>query len=141
MVLSNSQHSPPVAESRFSPPNRKIKYKSYAHAVTAASRVSLMHDHIIPPHSDDSSTLSTLQTRIFRASRTKGAYLLDISACKGKYTDQQSMILLKEQHPNVYACVPLSDGPRRYLEVYIEKENDNNDIMNSVKCFKYSKIR
>ncbi|KAG1135539.1 hypothetical protein G6F37_012744 [Rhizopus arrhizus] len=41
------------------------------------------------------------------------------------------MILLKEQHPNVYACVPLSDGPRRYLEVYIEKENDNNDIMNS----------
>ena len=100
-----------------------------------------MHEHIIPPHSDESSTLSTLQTRIFRASRTKGAYLLDISACKGKYTDQQSMILLKEQHPNVYACVPLSDGPRRYLEVYIEKENDNNDIMNSGLIFPEANLK
>ena len=40
------------------------------------------------------------------------------------------MIILKEQHPTIHACVPLNDGPRRYLEVYITPQNDNNDIIN-----------
>jgi hypothetical protein len=40
-------------------------------------------------------------------------------------------MLLKEQHPNIYACVPLNDGPRRYLEVYVSKEHDSNDVVNN----------
>lgn len=128
MVLPNTHTFNPAPGFQFSPPNRKPKHKSYAQAVTAATKVSLMHDHILPPHSDESSRLNTLQTSIFRTSRTKGAFLFDISPCKEKYTDQQSMLLLKEQHPNVHACVPLSDGPRRYLEVYITPQNDSNDI-------------
>ncbi|KAG0929864.1 hypothetical protein G6F30_011855 [Rhizopus arrhizus] len=140
MVLPNSQTFTQVAELQFSPPKHKAKYKSYAQAVTA-TKMSLMHDHILPPHSDDSSTLNTLQTSIFRTSRTKGAYLFDISACKEKYTDQQSMLLLKEQHPNVHACVPLNDGPRRYLEVYITQPNDHNDIVNNGLVFPKVNLR
>ncbi|CAO3680742.1 unnamed protein product [Rhizopus stolonifer] len=129
MVLPNSQTFNPVAVLQFSPPNRKPRHKSYAQAVTAATKASLIHEHIIPPHSDESSRLNTLQTSIFRTSRTKGAFLFDISPCKEKYTDQQSMMLLKEQHPNVHACVPLSDEPRQYLEVYIMPQNDSNNIV------------
>lgn len=39
--------------------------------------------------------------------------------------------MLKEQHPNVPACVPLNDGPRRYLEMYITQQNDHNNIVNN----------
>ncbi|KAG1050145.1 hypothetical protein G6F43_007564 [Rhizopus delemar] len=129
MVLPKSQTFTQVAELQSPPPKHKAKYKPCAQTVTA-TKMSLMHDHILHPHSDDSSTLNTLQISIFRTSRTKGAYLFDISACKEKYTDQQSMLLLKEQHPNVHACVPLNEGPRRYLEVYITQPNDHNDIVN-----------
>ncbi|EIE90399.1 hypothetical protein RO3G_15110 [Rhizopus delemar RA 99-880] len=103
--------------------------------------MSLMHDHILPPHSDNSSTLNALQTSIFRTSRTKGAYLFDISTCKEKHIDQQSMLLLKEQHPNVYACVPLNDGPRRCFEVYITQPNAHNDIMNNGLVFPKVNLR
>jgi hypothetical protein len=123
-----------------SPPNRKPKTKSYAQAA-ATVQVSLMHQQIVEPHHDDDSTLRSLQTRIFRTSRTPGAHLFDISAFKGKYTDQQCMIALKQQHPNVHACVPLSDGPCRYLEVYITKQNDQNDIANTGIVFRDFKLQ
>ncbi|KAG1046895.1 hypothetical protein G6F43_010639 [Rhizopus delemar] len=51
------------------------------------------------------------------------------------------MIILKEQHPSVHACVPLNDGPRRYLEVYIIPQNDNNDILNQGLTFKEANLR
>ncbi|ORE06978.1 hypothetical protein BCV72DRAFT_227457 [Rhizopus microsporus var. microsporus] len=85
---------------------------SYAQAVNAATRVSLMNNHILSSHSDDAPVLSTLQTRIYRAFGTKGAHLFHIFSAKGKYTDHQSMISRKEQYPSVYACVPLTDEPR-----------------------------
>lgn len=137
MVLPNSQTFHPVTGSQFSPPKRKVKYRSYAQA----TKVPLMHQHIVPPHFDDSSKLNILQTSFFRTSRTKGAFLFDISSCKEKYTDQQCMIILKEQHPSVHACVPLNDGPRRYLEVYITPQNDNNDILNQGLIFKEANLR
>jgi hypothetical protein len=37
-----------------------------------------MHDHIKKPHSDDLSQTKTLQTKIFKTSRTKNALLIDI---------------------------------------------------------------
>ncbi|KAG1049309.1 hypothetical protein G6F43_008361 [Rhizopus delemar] len=63
MVLSNSYQSLQVVEPTFSPPNRKARYKSYAQAVTAANRVSLLYNHIEHPHIDDDSTLDTLQAK------------------------------------------------------------------------------
>jgi hypothetical protein len=39
------------------------------------------------------------------------------------------MILLREQHPNVYACVLLNDGPRRYIS---EGEGDNDIAENGL---------
>jgi hypothetical protein len=74
-----------------------------------------MHEHIKKPHSDDLSQTKTLQTKIFKTSRTKNALLIDISACRDKYTDLQSMMLLKNQHPNVHACVPLNDVISKYI--------------------------
>ena len=41
------------------------------------------------------------------------------------------MMLLKEQHSNIYGCVPLSDGPRNYLGVYNSKEHDSKDVVNN----------
>ncbi|KAI8067709.1 uncharacterized protein B0P05DRAFT_203593 [Gilbertella persicaria] len=38
------------------------------------------------------------------------------------------MVELKNQHPNVHACMALSDGATRYLEVYVTRDNDINNI-------------
>lgn len=40
-------------------------------------------------------------------------------------------MLLEEQHPNVYACVPLNDSHHCNLEVYISKEQDSNGVVNN----------
>ena len=57
MVLPNSPIFTQVAKLQSSPPKHKAKYKSYAQALTA-TKMSLMHNHILPPHSDDSSILN-----------------------------------------------------------------------------------
>lgn len=72
MVLPNSPTFIPAMGSQFSPPKLQVNYRSYAQA----SKVSLMHQHFIPPHVDDDSKLNTLQTSIFRTSRTKGTFCL-----------------------------------------------------------------
>lgn len=138
MALPDSQHSPGF---KPLPTNQRKRPKSYAQAVTATTRVSLLHSHIIPPDVEDEQTLNTLNTRVYKPSRTKGAYLFDITPCKKQYTDLQSMLLLKDQHPNVHACVPLSDGDQRYLEVYVTKENDTNDILYQGIIFKELKLQ
>jgi hypothetical protein len=102
--LSDSlQYLPPGEEFKFAPPNNKTKHKSYVQTVKASTSVPLMHNSVIPPHRGSSSALSALQAKIFKSSRIKDAYLLEISACRDKYTDQQGMIVLKEHNPNVYA--------------------------------------
>ncbi|KAI9478817.1 MAG: hypothetical protein EXX96DRAFT_638185, partial [Benjaminiella poitrasii] len=99
------------------------------------------HEHTVPPHTDETSALSTLHTDIFRSACTPGALLFNTSKCRKQYTDQQCMILLKQQHPNVHTCVSLSDGARRYLEVYITRENDKNDMANIGLKFPDSKLQ
>lgn len=74
-------------------------------------------------------------------SRAKDAYLIDISNCRDKHTSQHSMIVLKQQHPSIYTCVPLSSGLCRHLEVYISKEHDNNDVANNGLIFINDKFR
>ncbi|KAI9358470.1 hypothetical protein BD770DRAFT_296186, partial [Pilaira anomala] len=90
--------------------------------------VSLLHTDIIPTEQDDTNITRVLQTRIYRSSRSPGAFLFDITKCKPAYTDQQCMIELKKQHPKVHACLPLNEGSIRYLEVYVTSTNDTNDI-------------
>jgi hypothetical protein len=50
------------------------------------------------------------------------------------------MMLLKNQHPNVHACVPLNDGSRRYLEVYISKNQDKQELLKKGLYFKDSNL-
>jgi hypothetical protein len=50
------------------------------------------------------------------------------------------MQTLKNQHEQVYACVPLNDGLRRYLEVYITEEEDTNDIAKNGIVFQEAKL-
>ncbi|KAI9335053.1 hypothetical protein BD770DRAFT_16616 [Pilaira anomala] len=102
-------------------------HKTYAEA-TRATNVSLLHTDITPTQQENDNITRVLQTRIYRSSRPAGAFFFDTTSCKPAYHDQQCMIELKKQHPNVHACFALSDGPTRYLEVYVTSANDSNDI-------------
>lgn len=130
MALPNSQHFSPKAGFQPNSANSKPKRRTYAQALTTGTKVSLLHSHIVEPDVEDDSRIKTLQSRIFRTSQTKGAFLLDITDVKKQYTDQQCMFVLKKQHPNVHACLALSDESRRYLEIYIDHDKDENDLAN-----------
>ncbi|KAI9483763.1 MAG: hypothetical protein EXX96DRAFT_537072 [Benjaminiella poitrasii] len=68
------------------------------------------------------------------------ALLFGISPVRKEYNDQAAMIVLAAQHPNIYACVPLSDGTKRYLEVYIETSADKDHILEHGLTFPQSKL-
>ncbi|KAG2203628.1 hypothetical protein INT47_011722 [Mucor saturninus] len=106
---------------------QKSRHKTYAQAAKAKT-VSLLHAESFLPTPDETRYSRIHQTRIYRSSQAPGAYLFYITACKSRYNDQQCMIELKNQHPKVHACVPLSDGNTRYLEVYVTPDNDLNNI-------------
>ncbi|KAI9334632.1 hypothetical protein BD770DRAFT_451506 [Pilaira anomala] len=105
----------------------KSKHKTYAEA-TRATNVSLLHTDITPTQQENTDITRVHQTRIYRSSRSAGVFLFDITSCKPHYYDQQCVVELKKQHPNVHACMALSEGPTRYLEVYVTPANDSNDI-------------
>ncbi|KAG1325301.1 hypothetical protein G6F62_008623 [Rhizopus arrhizus] len=142
MVLSNSQPFLPAAEFYTAPKSKAIlKPRSYAQVVSAKQRVSLMHKDINEPDQDSDSPLKELQSRVYRASRSPNAFMLDITQVKSEYTDLQCMQELKAQHPNVYACTILRDESTQYLELYLEKEKDNNDILETGVVFNKLKLR
>lgn len=141
MALPNSQHFSSIAGSQNPSANQRPKRKTYAQAANPVHKVSLLHSHIVVPDIEDDNNIRTLQSRIFRSARTKGAFLLDISAVRSTHVEQQCMILLQQQHPNVHACLTLSDDTRRYLEIYIDKDQDTNDILNNGIIFKDLKLQ
>ncbi|KAG0782234.1 hypothetical protein G6F17_011097 [Rhizopus arrhizus] len=142
MVLSNSQPFLPAAEFYTAPKSKAIlKPRSYAQVVSAKQRVSLMHKDINEPDQDSDSPLKELQSRVYRASRSPNAFMLDITQVKSEYTDLQCMQELKAQHSNVYACTILRDESTQYLELYLEKEKDNNDILETGVVFNKLKLR
>ncbi|CEP07505.1 hypothetical protein [Parasitella parasitica] len=51
------------------------------------------------------------------------------------------MVELKKQHPELHACVALSDGAIRYLEVYVTGANDVNDIARTGVIFSEAKLQ
>ncbi|KAI9480429.1 MAG: hypothetical protein EXX96DRAFT_633895 [Benjaminiella poitrasii] len=56
---------------------------------------------------------------------------MSMSFCneKNSQKDDEAVIrLITTQHPGILGCLVLNDGPRRYLEVYIHKSKDSNDI-------------
>jgi hypothetical protein len=81
------------AGSQPKPTNHKGKPKSYAQVAASASSsiVSLLHTDLNETSQNDTEN-----------------------------TVQQCMVLARKQHPNAHACIPLSDGSKRYLEIYIE---------------------
>ncbi|CAO3700618.1 unnamed protein product [Rhizopus microsporus] len=82
-----------------------------------------------------------MQTRIYKASKTKGSLLSGISVVKEKYTDHQSIVFLKKQHLNVYTNVPLTGETRSYLEVYVTRQEDCNDTVNNGLMFPDAKVK
>lgn len=122
------------------PSVQKSRHKTYAQAAKAKT-VSLLHAESSVPTPDETRYSRIIQTRIYRSARTAGAYLFNITACKNRYNDQQCMIELKNQHPNVHACVPLNDNNTRYLEVYITPDNDLNDIRQEGNVFSDANLK
>ncbi|KAI9475767.1 MAG: hypothetical protein EXX96DRAFT_486979 [Benjaminiella poitrasii] len=57
-------------------------------------------------------------------------YFFDISKCQPNYAGQQCINVAHLQHPKVHDCSLLCDSSKRYLEFYITKKNDENDVMN-----------
>ena len=141
MALPNSQHFSSTAGSQSPFANQRPKRKTYAQAASPVNKVSLLHSHIVIPNIEDDNPMRTLQSTIFRSARTKGAFLLDISAVRATHVDQQCMILLQQQHPNVHACLALSDDTRRYLEIYVDKDQDTNDILHNGLIFQDLKLQ
>lgn len=129
MLSPTSNTFPSVAGFKPVLSNHKPRLKSYAQAVTS-SKVSLLHTDLTSVTNDKDSSVDVLQTRIYRNARNKNALMFDISKCKPNYTDQQCMVMLVNQHPNTHGCNLLNDGPKRYMEVYIDKQKDSNDIIN-----------
>ncbi|KAI8050174.1 uncharacterized protein B0P05DRAFT_446848, partial [Gilbertella persicaria] len=103
--------------------------------------VSLIHNDITSHPEENDDITRILQTRIYRSSRSDGAYLFNVTECKKQYTDQQCMVELKKQHPKVHACMALSDGAIRYLEVYVTDANDVNDIARTGINFSEAKLQ
>ncbi|KAI8052619.1 uncharacterized protein B0P05DRAFT_562180 [Gilbertella persicaria] len=61
----------------------KTKHKTYAEAARLKN-VSLIHNNITPHPEEDDDITRILQTRIYRSSRSDGAYLFDVTECKKK---------------------------------------------------------
>ncbi|KAI9487182.1 MAG: hypothetical protein EXX96DRAFT_552137 [Benjaminiella poitrasii] len=141
LALPNSQHFSSQAESKpsSSPPPTK-KYQSYAKAVKASTRISLLHDEFIRPDLDVDMQIPTFQSRIFRASRSPNAMLFDINFVKTVYNDDDASVVVANQHPQVYACASASDGPKRYLEVYAESAADQIYLQEQGLLFSKSKL-
>jgi hypothetical protein len=72
-----------------------------------------MHKHIKETHITKAFQKGAFKSRIYRTSRIKESYLLDILVFKDKYTGLQNMALLKAQRPNVYARISSNDGLQR----------------------------
>ncbi|KAG0742480.1 hypothetical protein G6F57_010769 [Rhizopus arrhizus] len=119
---------------------QKSKHKTYAEAARLKN-VSLLHTDITPHPEENQDIHRVLQTRIYRSSRSEGAYLFDITECKTQYTDRQCMVELKKQRPKVHACMALSDGATRYLEAYVTSANDINDIFRTGINFSETKLQ
>lgn len=144
MALSLPQHNATLAGT-----NQLAKPMSYAHAVigkriktTQQQQKSLIHDDIISSqHPDEPTSLTTVKTRIYRNSRTEGAFLFNVSGCYPVYTEDQIKTIVKEQHPNCYSVIPMKDGEKQYLEVYMDREDDSNDIVENGLVFNKIKTR
>ncbi|KAI8323631.1 hypothetical protein EDC96DRAFT_453971, partial [Choanephora cucurbitarum] len=47
----------------------------------------------------------------------------------------------KAQHPNIFGCQFLNDRSKRYMELYIRKEDDKNDLLHSGVSFSKLNLR
>ncbi|KAI8338294.1 hypothetical protein BD560DRAFT_412972, partial [Blakeslea trispora] len=129
MALSDNQHFSLRAELESTSPPKGTKPKlSYAQAVAAKTKVSLVHQDLKLPDQDAPDRLHTFQSRIYREAKSPGALLLDLSEIKDAYTDFQSLEIVIQQHPKIFGCQFLSEGKRRYLELYVRPKDDVNDI-------------
>ena len=130
MALPNSQQS--VRSNGDNPPLASQPKLTYANSLKqTTTRQSLMHCETTTASIIDPTDTRIIESRIFRSSRTEGALIFDVTEGLTKYTEQELLVLLKEQHPNCHSCTCLKDGHRQYLEVSIENDDDTNAIVTS----------
>ncbi|OBZ82730.1 hypothetical protein A0J61_09217, partial [Choanephora cucurbitarum] len=142
MALPNSEHFSRGAEFQpASPPIQPQLKATYAQVLTSKHKVSLMHEDVRATHTDSDTPITEIHSRVYRASRRPDALLLDISRIGKQYSDIQCIQELGKQHPGVHACSVISDNQLRYLEAYITKAKDDNDIVTNGVLFEKVKIK
>ena len=109
--------------------------------VTSRHKVSLMHHDVRASHTDSDTPFTEIHSRIYRSSRRSDVFLLDISRIAKQYTDLQCIQELGKQHSGVHACSVINDRQLYYLEAYIEKEKDDNDLVTNGVLFGKSKTK
>ncbi|KAI9471907.1 MAG: hypothetical protein EXX96DRAFT_582177 [Benjaminiella poitrasii] len=84
MILPTSEHFPPLTKEAVNAPTTKqpMKYKTYSKAFLAKQQESLIHKPFLPKSTDKDNPYVTHQSRIYRSSRTPGAWLFNISLLK-----------------------------------------------------------
>ncbi|KAI8994902.1 hypothetical protein BDB01DRAFT_708817, partial [Pilobolus umbonatus] len=110
---------------------------SYAQ-VASTKKVSLLHPSQTEGVFDEVTNL-VIQSRVYRNSRTKGAYLFDFSTIRIPVDEKIS--LLKKQHPECYGLLQKKDRSVEYFEVYIDPEDDSNDILHTGVYFDTINVR
>ncbi|KAI8980483.1 hypothetical protein BDB01DRAFT_836706 [Pilobolus umbonatus] len=84
---------------------------------------------------DENGTITTVKTHIYQRARTQGALLFDF------YSADLKIQMLREQHPNCFGLIAKKESHLEYHEVYIDKEDDDNDMRETGVYFSEQKIR
>ncbi|KAI8327122.1 hypothetical protein BD560DRAFT_310857, partial [Blakeslea trispora] len=87
-----------------------------------------MHSDVHASYTDSDTPVTEIHSRIYRSSRRPNAFLLDISR-------------IGKQHPGVHACSVINIKQLHYLEAYIAKERDDNDLETNGVFFGKSKTK
>ncbi|KAI8972163.1 hypothetical protein BDB01DRAFT_839540, partial [Pilobolus umbonatus] len=111
--------------------------RTYAQIV-ASKRVSLVYKPS-QTQNDENETITIVKTHIYQRARTQGALLFDFSSVP--LTADLKIQMLREQHPNCFGLIAKKERNLEYLEVYIDNDDDDNDICETGVYFHEQKIR
>ncbi|SAL97434.1 hypothetical protein [Absidia glauca] len=129
MALSN-KNPPPLPGDPSSPPitnnnSNRPNGKSWAQVAGSRQRQSLIHQNS-ERKGTDSSAPSIIRTHHWKPGRNPGSMFFDIGAAN--ITHLQSYKYILEQYPTRVAVVPISQGPRRLVEVNFDVDDPNINI-------------
>ncbi|SAM00142.1 hypothetical protein [Absidia glauca] len=143
MALSDIKHYLPVALTTTTPGSPASTVPSCYSPVMATACDSLMNAQKGQPDTvtfDDGVDIR--QSKIWRTSRSDGAYLFDLSALRG--TDQQYLQSIAKQYPHQYGILIKRNCPGAcYAEVYVDTADHPNILTEGIVLFQsnFKKLR